>query len=103
MQQGNNARKTVKEQSMAEDKIVVAYTGPWTVKLTHFKESGKYASEGHYTSQKLHIFDIFREVREMLVRGERPGLVDGPDNSFVLIEVPDHSHNHPALHIPSRP
>ena len=81
----------------SDRKIVMEYTGPWKVVLTYFKESGKYYSEGEYLSNELHMYEIFAEVREMLDRGTRPGLVDGFDMPYVLVQVPNHPHEHPAL------
>lgn len=79
--------------------ITVTYTGPWEVHLTYFKASGKYYSKGKYTSGKLYLFEIWEEVFEMLDRGSRPGLIDGKNYFHVLIEVPEHPHSHPHLHI----
>lgn len=80
--------------------ITMEYSGPWIVKLTYFKQRGKYYSNGDYLSKKLQMYEIFQEVAEMLKQGNRPGLVDGGTDHFhCLIEVPDHPHNHPFLHI----
>lgn len=78
------------------------YSGPWTVKLTYFKSSGKYYSEGCYVSRQLHLFEIFEELDAMLACGTRPGMVDGPNDYFVVVDVPAHPHNHPHLILPSR-
>jgi len=79
------------------------YSGPWQVKLTYFKKSGKYYTDGEYRSEKLGIDEIFAEVRKMLSQGIRPGLVNCHpfENEFLcLVEVPDHPHSHPALIVP---
>ncbi len=73
----------------------------FTVHLTYFKKSGKYYSEGEYVSQKHDMFDIVAEVRQLLASGTHPGLRDGPDDWFVVIDVPNHPHDCPTLHIPS--
>lgn len=67
------------------------------VKLTYFKETGKYYSEGEYETLKEHMFEIFREVRGRKIQGCLPGLIQGTNEFIVLIEVPDHPHDHPHL------
>ena len=49
------------------------------VKFVYFKESGKYYSEGALDFPYAPFYDICTKVREMLKRGERPGLIDGHD------------------------
>ena len=58
------------------------------VQLTYFKDHGKYYSEGELDlpykndtgGERPWMFhEVLAHVREMLVRGERPGLVDGQD------------------------
>lgn len=92
---------TDKLKTNTRPSITMEYTGPWVVKLTYFKRTGKYAYEGEYTSEKLHLFEIWEELDAMLASGKCPGLVDGQDEFYVLVEVLDHPHNHPHLHIPS--
>jgi len=58
-----------------------------TVKLTYFKDSGKYYSEGTYESLK-EPFEIVKEVKKMLENKVRPGLTCGKCNFYVLIETP---------------
>ena len=87
---------------MTQNKLIVEYTGPWRVKLEYFKSSGKFYSEGHYTSHKLQMFEIFDEVKDMLAAGRRPGLIDGTNEFYVRIEVPDHPHNFPCLVVPQK-
>lgn len=82
--------------------IVMEYTGPWRVKLTYFKQTGKYYSEGEYVSKKLHLFEVWGEVKDMLKAGRRPGLVDGKNEFFVTVDVPEHPHNHPVLIFPEK-
>ncbi len=87
---------------MPEKTIVMEYSGPWRVKLTYFKDTGKYYSEGEYTSNKLQLFEIFSEVRQMLASGTRPGLVDGKNEFYAVVDVPEHPHRHPCLIIPEK-
>ncbi len=82
---------------MPNAKIIMEYSGPWKVKLTYFKESGKYYSEGDYSSTKLQMYEIFAEVRKLRDGGKLPGLVEGAVDFHILIEVPDHPHAHPGF------
>ena len=56
------------------------------VELIYFKESGKYYSEGSYESEHEFFYDIVDEIKIMLARGKRPGLVDGHEFN-VLAEI----------------
>jgi len=47
------------------------------VKLTYFKDSGKYYSEARYASMNEFDYLVYREVREMVERGDLPGLRAG--------------------------
>jgi hypothetical protein len=69
----------------------------YTVKLTYFKQGGKYYSEGEYETQLEPLHEIFDEVREIYRRKRLPGLMAGHSDFIVLIEVPDHPHDHPHL------
>jgi hypothetical protein len=74
----------------------------YEVKLTYFKETGKYYSNGSYTSFKEQLFDIMDEVREKQAKGILPGMVEGYRAPFLTIDVPDHPNNHPRLCILTR-
>jgi hypothetical protein len=50
------------------------------IKLTYFKSSGKYYSEGEYRTVKTYFHEIIHEVRTMLATGNNPGLVDNAVN-----------------------
>ena len=81
------------------------------VRLTYFRHSGKYYTEGEYEHVPYvdvigpvytPMFQIWEEVRGMLIRGVRPGLVKGNPTEFIVsVDVPDHPHNHPCLIMPS--
>lgn len=77
------------------------YSGPWRVRLTYFKDTGKFYSEGEYVSEKLALWEIWDEVKEMLKVGKRPGLVDRVNDFYVTVDVPEHPHNHPVLIFPA--
>jgi len=71
------------------------------VKLTYFKQSGKYYSEDDsYVTEKDALYEIWDEIRDMMAKGKRPGLVDGYNDFYVWISVPGHPHDHPHLLIP---
>ncbi len=72
----------------------------YRVKLTYFRLSGKYYSEGEYESAKTHLFEIWREVRQFLLTRKLPGLVEGCSEFIILVDVPEHPHEHPRLIIP---
>jgi hypothetical protein len=73
------------------------------VKLTYFKESGKYYSNGEYETKQQMMYDVYEEVRQMQKDGKLPGLVDGGGKEFtVLVEIPDHPCGCPQLIFPSR-
>ena len=68
----------------------------FTAKLTYFKETGKYYSEGEYDSSEDELYKIWREVRKMQREGTLPGLTPG-SKFHVLVKVPGHPHDHPTL------
>lgn len=67
------------------------------VKLTYFKQSGKYYTDGEYDTNKEALYEIWDEVRSKQVAGELPGLIVGCTKFTILVEVPDHPHAHPHL------
>jgi hypothetical protein len=71
--------------------------GPYVVKLIYFKDSGKYYSEGEYTTELVYMHEIFDEVRQLQSNCELPGLVKGAKYHVVLQTVINHPHDHPAL------
>lgn len=62
------------------------------VKLTYFKETGKYYSEGEYESEERYPWDVHKEVRQMK---KLPGLVEHWDG-HILVET-DYEFNVPQL------
>lgn len=84
------------------DKITMEYRPPFRVELEYYKDSGKYYSSGDYLTQKLQMYEIFDEVRQMLASGKRPGLVDGHNEFYTIVRVPNHPHDHPALIVPTK-
>ena len=70
------------------------------VNLQYFKASGKYYSSGSYETRLTPedgLFHVFEEVAQMRAWGRLPGLIEGHSEFAVLIDVPEHPHNHPRL------
>lgn len=67
------------------------------VKLTYFKPSGKYYSEGSYTTNNVGLYDIWSEVRTMQIEKDLPGLTSGHSDFIISVDVPDHPCRHPHL------
>lgn len=69
----------------------------YQVKLTYFNERGKYKYEGEYLSRCDHMFEIWSEIESMQRSEKLPGLSSGSWDGPILVDVPDHSTNHPRL------
>jgi hypothetical protein len=68
------------------------------VKLTYFKQGGKYYSDGEFfVDQSIMLTDVWSLVVKMRNRGELPGLVEGAVEFNILVNVPGHPHEHPRL------
>lgn len=70
------------------------------VKLTYFKPSGKYYSEGEYETSFKTFHQIIAEVETMLRQGKNPGLVDTAvirDRFNTLIEIQNDELGVPAF------
>ena len=59
-------------------------------KLTYFKESGKYYTEGEYETKATVFHEAISEIASMLNRGEAPGL-SKMDPSFDTLVQLEHS------------
>ena len=53
------------------------------VRLTYFKQSGKYYSEGQYITKKKKLFEIWDEIVLLMQVGELPGLMKGHSDFIV--------------------
>jgi hypothetical protein len=73
----------------------------WKVKLTYFKDSGKYYSCGEYTSKEWDLHQVFKEVGNLSRYRKLPDLISGHSDFLVLISVPEHPHDHPHMIVPS--
>lgn len=80
------------------------------VQLTYFKPNGKYYARGEYETQVRSLaltwpvgvmapplYEISKEVAQLKGRRRLPGLNPGHSDFHVLIDVPDHPHNHPHM------
>lgn len=73
------------------------------IKITYFKPSGKYYSEGEYETNKIHHFEIIDEIHSMFNSGECPGLTNNSVNMnkfYALIEPQNENLSVPHLIIP---
>ncbi len=70
-----------------------------TIKLTYFKESGKYYAEGELeVTADVKMYELFNRVRHMRDRGNLPGLGEGCGKEFTVhIDADDHPLGYPAL------
>lgn len=65
--------------------------------LTYFNLRGKYYAEGEYETDAVHLFQIFEQVDWLRRERRLPGLKVDHSPVIVLVDVPDHEHNHPTL------
>ena len=73
-----------------------------TVKLTYFKDTGKYYTHGEYETEYKPLGKIWDEVRDMADEQRLPGLNAGHSDFIISVDVPGHKHEHPRLIIPER-
>jgi hypothetical protein len=58
------------------------------VKLTYYKTTGKYQGGGDFDlPDNTPVYEVPSLVLEMLNRGERPGLCDGPHSFHTLVQI----------------
>jgi len=67
------------------------------IKVTYFKPSGKYYSEGEYETKQEQMHLVFDEFKAMLERGERPGLCDGHSDFTAILDCSKHPLGYPAM------
>jgi len=69
------------------------------IELTYFRPNGKYYTEMDYDCKELHtaLYEYWNHILKLKLAGNLPGLIKGPHNFIILVEVPDHPHNHPHL------
>lgn len=70
------------------------------VKLTYFKDNGKFYTEGSFSVDFSSFESIVRRVANMHCQGRLPGLVEGAGRDmFVLIQTPDGEGAHGVPHL----
>jgi hypothetical protein len=73
------------------------------VKLTYFKESGKYYTDEIYETDKEMMYDVYDEVRQMQREGKLPGLIEGCGQEFIILVTSEGvKHDVPQLIFPNR-
>ena len=92
--EGKRYSSTMQGAIEAVYELVSVATEKILVKLTYFKGSGKYYSEGTCYVEQKPLYEIWEEIKKMETL---PGLVGNWPNGFILIDVPNHEHNHPPL------
>ncbi len=71
-----------------------------TIKLTYFRQSGKYYSDGAYMTALPNMFQIFDEVMVKLQNRELPGLTPGHSPYYVHVDASEHPNGYPGLVVP---
>ncbi len=75
-----------------------------TVKLTYFKESGKYYSSAEFNvdeSSYTHFYQVFDLVENMQRNGDLPELTRGTAWPIILVTSDDHPNSYPGLIFPN--
>ncbi len=68
----------------------------YPIKVTYFKRSGKYYSEGTYHTTQPHMLEVMEDADAMDLRGELPGLVPGACREFnCVFDCSAHPHGFP--------
>lgn len=74
----------------------------YEIKVTWFKQSGKYYSDGSYFTERESMFDVFQDFEKMLEDGIRPGLVNSKKNEFfAVLDCSAHPYGFPAMFRPN--
>ncbi|BES79973.1 hypothetical protein [Yersinia phage vB_Yru_GN1] len=67
------------------------------VKLTYFKRSGKYYTEGEYESEHKWLHDITDEIHKMRSEGKLPGINGAGEDFIIHVDMGDTETAVPAL------
>lgn len=60
------------------------------VKLTYFKKSGKYYSEGELEiADTIPVWEVYEQIRDLLKTRTLPGLIQGHSNFTVHVDIPE--------------
>lgn len=68
-----------------------------TVRLNYFTPTGKWYTDAQFLTTNKPLYEIWEEVDDKLRRRRLPGLVPNHSRYMVVIDVPEHEHNHPHL------
>lgn len=71
-----------------------------TIKLTYFKPSGKWYTDGVFTSKLEYMYEIFDHVRDLRNTSKLPGLGSGSWDGYILVTSDDHPCAYPGLVLP---
>lgn len=67
------------------------------VRLTYFKDTGKFNCEGEYRTKHEEVPDVFAEVSDLLTIGKLPGLTEGARPKYILVDPVGLCHRYPRL------
>jgi hypothetical protein len=67
------------------------------IKLSYFKASGKYYTDGEYETEHEHMWEVFDEIKQMQAEGRLPGLVPGCRAFTIFVDASAHPVGFPAL------
>ena len=71
------------------------------IKLTYFKPSGKYYTDGEYQTERAQWWDVIDEIKEMRRGGKLPGFCEGGGKwSIIHVDGDDHPGGYPVLIMP---
>lgn len=75
-----------------------SFPSSYLVHLTYFRRTGKYHSEGTFTTAAHNSLDtIWGEVEALRASGKLPGLAEGCGRDCIILVRSDHPHDHPRL------
>lgn len=67
----------------------------YEIKLQYFKPNGKFYSDGSYKSDKVHMFEIEDEIRQLRANGKLPGITG---NVWIIyVNAKAHPQGYPLL------
>ncbi len=75
----------------------------YPVKLTYFKDNGKFYGDGQFNTELDKMYQLFDHVRMLQRTGRLPGLIEGAGKTFtILIEPFMHPMGYPQLIHPNK-
>lgn len=89
-------------EECAKIDIEIAIMNQIQVHLQYFKHTGKYYADGEMeVPGDMAMYEIFKLVRKRQREGNLPG-VNRPGDYYIVVDVPAHPHNHPAIILPEK-